>query len=441
MPDPKPGFLGRIANFISSYFSTSKTKDASTQTDASETGSTETSETSSVNQRGTQGASTQTDASETASQLSGASTAPTQFGSFSKKLPKVLVGGNDTKVREWLNNGDIDVDIDVTKKELAEQAIMAEVMKAQYAMEKKLKEEQEAKLTLQEEEYRQAQMESESNRASTDRKAQKTAHSQATAKAEVEAYAARIVASAARIAYPNKLGLDKAPIAIAPEPEGRIVPENLPEKRVRFDPKEIKTWDGPEAEKPPTQTSKKVPKNKGEKKVTIQDPRTAWQREMDEFREESKAGAVKRKEQIEENRNRIQKAKEAFWSSHDTFGFENPDLQEKRLLAYAQANGLNQTQTKALRKRMGEESGLDYGQIIASREGSSKDANPDSSRVGNPPHPDGHAGLQNLTKKKEEEHSIKPHNKPSPHQYGGYQTPSRPARPIIPQPTPPSRTR
>ena len=35
MPDPKPGFLGRIANFISSYFSTSKTKDASTQRNTS----------------------------------------------------------------------------------------------------------------------------------------------------------------------------------------------------------------------------------------------------------------------------------------------------------------------------------------------------------------------------------------------------------------------
>ena len=319
MPDPKPGFLARIANIISSYFFTSKTKDASTQTDASETGSTGTSVTSSVNQRGTQGASTQTDASETASQLSGASTAPTQFGSFSKKLPKVLEGGNDTKVREWLNNGDIDVDIDVTKKELAEQAIMAEVMKAQYAMEKKLKEEQEAKLTRQEEEYRQAQMESESNRASTDRKAQKTAHSQATAKAEVEAYAARIVASAIRIANP-KLGLNKAPTAIASGPEGRIVPENLPEKRVRFDPKEKKTWDGPEAKKHSTQTSKKVPKN--------QDTRTAWERERDEFMEKADAGAVKRKEQIEASKRRIQQAKGAFWSSHDTFGFENPVLSE-----------------------------------------------------------------------------------------------------------------
>ena len=101
---------------------------------------------------------------------------------------------------------------------------------------------------------------------------------------------------------------------------------------------ETKTRDRPEAEKPPTRTHKKVPKNQGGEKVTIQDSRTTWERERDEFMEKSKVGAVTRKGQIEKSRTRTQKLLTNLVDNQQAL-----DSYDDRVNAYAKANNLSNT--------------------------------------------------------------------------------------------------
>lgn len=81
--------------------------------------------------------------------------------------------------------------------------------------------------------------------------------------------------------------------------------------------------------KPPEDIKASARFNPGEENTRdgpIQDKRSEWKKKKDEFMKKAKAEAVKTSQAIEASKQSTQQAKEAFLSSHATFGFENPDL-------------------------------------------------------------------------------------------------------------------
>lgn len=366
-------------------------RDASTQT--------ETSETSSANQRDTQGASMQATPSETASQPSGASTVRTLFGSFSR----------DPRGKKYT---------DVIKVQKAKQEPVADVSSEDYTVRYNdpviqlvLKKEIIKKLKhIAKEDPLYAQLEKQiinsfndrlikmdtellnkidAERKELEKNTRTDSVNQATAKAEEAAAEARRVARATQTVTQYSFGLNIAPIATAPEHEGRIVPKKPPQKKVRFNPEDKKTWNGPE-KKICLRTSKKVPKNQGGENAQTQDRRSEWEKERDEFMKKADAGAVKRKEQIEKSRTRTQKLLTDLVESNQWALASYDD----RVNAFAKNYNLSQKELEELRESQRKESGLDYDEIETSRDGSRKGVKTHSSKVGNPPHPGGHACSQ-----------------------------------------------
>jgi len=286
-------------------FSGAKTTEASTQTGTPEPGSTGISGASSVNQEGAQGASMQpvTQQQPTQDPLSSSGQASGQlFGTSSTRKPGQRM------------------------EELSEQEQMAEVMKAQYAMEKRLRQEQEAKFTQQEEEYRQAKIEAESKREEANKQAQKTTHSKAMKEAQNAVVKAQEAAGEKGNAVKNH--------NLATLSEVRQFQHVMGDRR---------------SNNAPTATAREM--------------------EGDGLMKELYAKANERAEKIEASRKGTQKAKEEFLSNYYLNGFEDPNLQEKRIEDYAKAKNLNQKQLNEFRERQSAENGLTtHHEIVASRE-------------------------------------------------------------------------
>jgi len=376
---PKESWLwSKVKAFIPSFFK-SKTQDAPTRTDAS--GSTPISRTKSslsgdseaASQASTKRSETDLVASEASSDQA---SRPTKFGTFSRRnLTFKEKKDADSKVLKM--KAEIDAQLaEKSQKEADNNAKVREWLNQLHTVDvtKELSGQAERKA---QELTRQAEMDAESKREGA------------------EAAACAILISP-----------EKAPTGTEP---------GLAKRVVQFD-KETKTRDG----------GNETP-----------DTRTLWKMEGDGLMKELYAKANERAKKIETNRQGTQKAKEEFLSNYYLNGFEDPNLQEKRIEDYAKAKDLDQKQIEALRERMGKENGLTHHEIVTSRQGSSKDAKPNSPEVGNPPHPGGHKGLQGLNNKNtrenvgenEEGRSTKLHN---PHQHGLCQTPSRLGRPLIP---------